>query len=333
MEFDQDSFISLRPDSFFGKFWNNARLKFLVFISALVIVLLLYSLQPPREFPVHTVIRIEQGSSLAQISNTLKEEHVIRSTFIFEISVILLGGETRLQAGDYYFTEPLSLAVIASRFTHGEFGLSPMKITIVEGYGVADIAQVLKEKLLNFDETTFIAHARDWEGFLFPDTYFFLPNISPDDVIQIMNDNFKKKIKPLKDKIKKFGKSQHDIVTMASIIEREAMTFEDRRIVSGILWKRIKIGMPLQVDAAFLYVNGETTTHLSTEDLTIDSPYNTYRYRGLPKGPIGNPGIDAILASIEPQNTPYLYYLSDKNGVMRYGKTFEEHKRNKEKYL
>lgn len=333
MDFYQEPFIATHSRFFITKIWNKPSFRYIFFTSIIAIILLLCTFRPPKEFPAQKVIQIGQGISLAQVSNLLKEEHVIRSTLLFEISVILLGGETRLQAGDYYFTKPLSLPVIASRFTHGEFGLSPMKITILEGYGVADIARVLKEKLLDFDETTFIAHARNWEGFLFPDTYFFLPHIPPDDVIKIMNDNFKRKIQPLDEKIRKFGKSEHDIVTMASIIEREAMTFEDRRMVSGILWKRIAIGMPLQVDATFLYVNGETTAHLSTQDLAIDSPYNTYRYKGLPKGPIGNPGLDAILAALEPKKSPYLYYLSDKNGTMHYSKTFEEHKSNKEKYL
>ena len=120
---------------------------------------------------------------------------------------------------------------------------------------------------------------------------------------------------------------------MASIIEREAITPEARRIVSGILWKRIKMGMPLQVDATFAYVNGKNTYELTAEDLHIDSKYNTYEYKGLPPGPICNPGLDSIIATIEPTATPYLYYLSEKNGTMHYAKTFEEHKMNKVKYM
>ncbi len=238
-----------------------------------------------------------------------------------------------MQAGDYFFTEPLSSETIASRFTHGEFGLTPIRVTIPEGSAVVDIATLFKKNLWDFNDTVFITHARGKEGYLFPDTYFFPPNISSDDVIKILNENFNKKIEGIKEEIKNFGKPVREIIIMASILEREAMTPEDRRIVSGILWKRIRIGMPLQVDSAFLYVNGETTKGLSTDDLKIDSPYNTYRYKGLPKGPIGNPGLDAIMAAIEPQSSPYLYYLSDNKGVMHYSKTFEEHKKNKMKYL
>ncbi|MBI5817099.1 MAG: endolytic transglycosylase MltG [Candidatus Yonathbacteria bacterium] len=318
---------------FFKDLWGDIRMRYALLALFFLIIFLWCAIRPSAEFPVRTIISIEEGIPLAQISHTLKEQGVIRSELLFEVSVILRGGEKRVQAGDYFFTEPLSSPTVASRLTRGEFGLAPVRVTILEGAMVADIAKLLKQSFWNFDDAVFLAHAQDKEGFLFPDTYFFLPNTSPDDAIKVMNENFNKKIKGVEEKIKNFGKSLHDVVIMASIIEKEAMTQEDRRIVSGILWKRIKIGMPLAVDAAFLYVNGETTKGLSTNDLKIDSPYNTYRYKGLPKGPIGNPGLDAIMAAIEPQVSPYLYYLSDKQGVMHYSKTFEEHKKNKGKYL
>ena len=120
---------------------------------------------------------------------------------------------------------------------------------------------------------------------------------------------------------------------MASIIEKEAHTSDDRRVISGILWERLKIGMPLQVDATFLYINGKNTYDLSVDDLAIDSPYNTYKYAGLPIGPIGNPGLDSLEAALAPMTSPYLYYLSDKSGKTYYARTFNEHKRNREKYM
>jgi UPF0755 protein len=120
---------------------------------------------------------------------------------------------------------------------------------------------------------------------------------------------------------------------MASLIEEETATPEDRRIVSGILWKRLSSGMRLQVDATFAYTIGKGSLELTTEDLKSDSPYNTYRIYGLPPTPIVNPGLDAITAALHPTSSPYVYYLSDKNGVMHYSKTFEEHKLAKAKYL
>ncbi len=326
-------FLRDRISSFLKKLWLDVHIRCALILLFSLIIFLWCAVRPPAEFPVRTIISIKEGVSLAQISRTLKEQYVIQSETLFEIGVILRGGERRMQAGDYFFTEPLSLGTIVSRLTHGEFGLTPVRVTILEGSAIGDIATLLKQSLLDFNDTVFITRARDKEGYLFPDTYFFPPNTSPDDVIKILNENFNKKIEGVKEEIKNFGKPLHDVVIMASILEREAMTPEDRRIVSGILWKRIRIGMPLQVDSAFLYVNGETTRGLSTDDLKIDSLYNTYRYKGLPKGPIGNPGLDAIIAAVEPQTSPYLYYLSDKKGIMHYSKTFEEHKINKQKYL
>jgi len=120
---------------------------------------------------------------------------------------------------------------------------------------------------------------------------------------------------------------------MASIIEKESLNGDERQIVSGILWKRISLGMPLQVDATFLYINGKASAELTKDDLNIDSPYNTYRNKGLPPGPINNPGLDAIVAALYPKDSPYLYYLHDKKGKVHYAKTFNEHVANKRKYL
>jgi UPF0755 protein len=120
---------------------------------------------------------------------------------------------------------------------------------------------------------------------------------------------------------------------MASIIEKEARTMEARQIIAGILWKRISIGMPLQVDVSFKYINGKVTEDLTLADLKIDSPYNSYLYKGLPPTPIANPGLDSIKATIKPIKTDYLYFLSDKNGGMHYAKDYAEHLHNKELYL
>ncbi|MDO8572536.1 MAG: endolytic transglycosylase MltG [bacterium] len=325
--------LSNRIIIFLKKSWCDFRIRAVLFALLLFTLFIWYTLCPPADFPVRTIISIPVGIPLVDISHTLKAQHLIRSELLFEISVTLRGGERRVQAGDYFFTRPLSSESVARRFTRGEFGLTPIRVTILEGAMASEIAHIFKQKILNFNESMFLAQAQEKEGYLFPDTYFLHPNISPDESIKIMSENFNKKIAGIKDKINAFGEPLHDIIIMASIIEREAMTPEDRRFVSGILWNRMKIGMPLQVDAAFLYVNGETTAGLSLEDLKIDSPYNTYRYKGLPKGPIGNPGLDAIMATIEPQTSSYLYYLSDKQGMMHYSKTFEEHKKNKAKYL
>ena len=149
-----------------------------------------------------------------------------------------------------------------------------------------------------------------------------------------MLENFNVKITPeLNAAVAESGRDFSDIVIMASLIEKEAGSRKDAEIISGILWKRIEIGMPLQVDAVFPYIIGKNTYEVTLQDLEVDSPYNTYKYPGLPIGPISNPGLVSIKAAINPQKTNYLYYLNDTNGVMHYATTFDEHKINKARHV
>jgi UPF0755 protein len=184
-------------------------------------------------------------------------------------------------------------------------------VTIPEGFNLNQIADTASSKLANFNKINFLLETKGLEGYLFPDTYFFLKNANEKDVLKLMSENFEKKITPLLPLINASGHSEKDIITMASLLEREAKGNADLDIVSGILWKRIKIGMPLQVDAA----------------------PETYKTKGLLENPICNPGLSAITSAIYPQSSPYLYYLHDKNGIVHYAKTFAEHEANIKKYL
>jgi len=195
------------------------------------------------------------------------------------------------------------------------------------------MANLLKEKFPKFDEEKFLKIAQAEEGFLFPDTYYFLPSVTPQSVISTMKDNFHKKIEEISEKIDNFGKDIKEIVIMASILEKEARTLDSKRMIAGILWKRIEIDMPLQVDAVFPYIIGKNTYQLSLEDLKVDSPYNTYTNKGLPIGPIANPSLWSLLATVTPIESDYLFYLSDQSGNMYYGVDFEQHKSNKRLHL
>ena len=197
-------------------------------------------------------------------------------------------------------------------------------ITIPEGYTVRQMGELF-EKVGLFLKEEFLVLAQKEEGYLFPDTYRFFRKTTPEKVIEKMKKNFEEKIKDLS--------VNRDTIIMASIIEKEIHDTEDRKVVSGILWRRIKEEIGLQVDASLNYVLGKTSAELTADDLKIDSPYNTYKYRGLPVGPIANPGLDAILAAINPTESPYLFYLSDKDGVTHFARNFEEHKANKLRYL
>jgi UPF0755 protein len=298
------------------------------------VVLLVKTFVPPLSddsFP--KVIRIPDGVSLREASHLLKEEGAISAPLVFKDFVILFGGQGSLQAGDYYIETPMSAFFAARQFTKGEGKLKPIRVTIPEGSNVEEVATILSEKLLEFDSETFIRLAAPKQGYLFPDTYYFHSGAAPGEIIGIMEATFKKRTDPLLSEIEHSGHSFPDVVIMASILEKEAWKSTTRQMIAGILWKRISIGMPLQVDAAFVEVNGKTTFGLTTEDLREDHPYNTYTNKGLPPGPITNPGLDSIKAAITPTASPYLYYLTDRNNVMRYATTHEEHVENKALYL
>ena len=282
-------------------------------VGAVVILVLAYFLffSAPNNFPAGTIINIKEGTSLRYTSKYLKDNHLIRSRALFETFVIAFGGEKYITPGDYLFEGKAPVFEVAWRISKGESHLAPIKVTIPEGFDVSDISKTFSLKLTNFNSDKFLTEATAKEGYLFPDTYFFLTTDNEEDVMESMSNNFEKKIAPILPQITSSGKTEKDIITMASIIEKESKGDIDRGFISGILWKRIALGVPLQVDA----------------DL------NTYKTRGLPKNPICNPGIKAIEAAIYPKNSPYLNYIHDKECNIHYAKTFAEHLLNKQKYL
>ncbi|MBI3573526.1 endolytic transglycosylase MltG [Candidatus Kaiserbacteria bacterium] len=282
---------------------------------------------PPAAYPVEEIVFIPQGATIAGTADILARQHVLSSPFIF--SLIVRIGKGSVVAGSYLFPEKESVFSLAYRISYGATGLTPVKVTIPEGTNVRQSAILLKRTLGAFDADTFVKLATPDEGYLFPDTYFFLPAAKPEDVISQMKATFEKRVAPLKKEIQAFGKPESDVIIMASILEKEARQSDTRRIVVGILWKRLSLGMPLQVDAMFGYILGKDTYSPSLDDLKIDSPYNTYKYKGLPPTPIDNPGVEAIKDAVTPTKTPYLYYVTDKEGNIYYAKTFEEHLRNK----
>lgn len=289
--------------------------------------------QSPVSFRSGTIIEIPEGHTLSAIATELYDASVIRSPLLFKLAVQHYGKEHSITSGAYMFKKPLSVMAVARQMALGDHGMEMLKITLPEGLTVSEMATTLSKSLPNFDSTLFLADAKGSEGSLFPDTYFFFSTATSGEVLTALKEDFNKKTAPLQKDAATLGKNWNDILIMASILEEEAATPEDRRIVSGILWKRLSAGMRLQVDATFAYTIGKGSLELTADDLKSDSPYNTYRIKGLPPTPITNPGLDAIEASLHPTSTPYFYYLSDKNGVMHYAKTFEEHKLGKVRYL
>lgn len=302
-----------------------------------LVVVLLYNVvfAAPAYFPSSSLIRIKKGMTLEQAASMLKEKHIINYANLFEITARLYRDDGTIVAGEYAFTSPQNILTVAQRLTSGTFELAPVKIRVVEGMTVEEITALLRKNLPDFEAETFYELAKTKEGRLFPDTYFLLPGQDPELVLSAMEDNFNVHIREVQvaTALSTFGKPLNEVLTMASILEKEAATTQDRRIISGILWRRLERGMKLQVDATFLYINGKNTFTLTKSDLAMDSPYNTYVYKGLPPGPIGSPSIDSIMAAVTPLTTSYVYYLSDREGTTHYSTTYEQHLAKKAKYL
>lgn len=300
-----------------------------------VLVFLLYfvTLAPPLDFPSAGYINIKKGATVEEVSALLKSRHIIRSTRVFEVALRLYGTDRHMVAGEYFFSGPQSVLKVAARLASGDYELVPVRVTFPEGVTAKEMSQILSKKIADFDAEEFYRLAKPKEGYLFPDTYFIFPGEEPQVVVETLENNFNKRIEVASSSITKFGKPLSDIIIMASLLEKEAADTESRRIIAGILWNRISIGMRLQVDAVFPYIIGKNSFDLTRADLATTSLYNTYKYKGLPVGPIANPGLDSIIAATTPIKTNYVFYLSDLQSKFHYCVTYSCQLANQKKYL
>ena len=312
---------------------NRRTVVIAVIVGAVAIFSYIALIQPPRDFPVNELVSVTEGASLDSIARQLQKDGVVRSALAFRLIVTALGREKTVHAGDYLFKEPKDVFSVARAISIGAFGLEPIRIRITEGATTRAMAIIYASQLLRFDPQKFLEKAQPQEGYLFPDTYFFLPNATEDTVLRTMRQNFDIHIAEIEPLIASSTNSLADIVTMASIIEREARKPADRRMISGVLWNRLERGMLLQVDVTFLYILGKGTFQLTRKDLRTDSPYNTYVNKGLPPGPIGSPSLDSLQAAVSPTKNNYLFYLADYHGVTHFSKTYQQHLIYKRMYL
>lgn len=286
-----------------------------------------------KTFPEGKIVYLKKGMGLKTMALSLGEAGVVPSASLLTILTVAMGGENKVVAGTYYFTRREGVLPVALRLIRGDFNIEALKITFPEGFTVKQVGERLKANLPLFDLEKFIALAKDKEGYLFPNTYFFLPDVTPEIVLESFSNAFNENMKSVKETLIASKKTESEIINMASILEKEVKTLEDKKIVAGILYKRIAINMPLQVDATLTYERGLTSAELSTADLRKTSPYNTYTNQGLPPTPIGNPGLNSIKGALEPTKSDYLYFLTDEGGIVHYAKTFAEHVANKTKYI
>ncbi|RLC35298.1 MAG: endolytic transglycosylase MltG [Candidatus Nealsonbacteria bacterium] len=268
------------------------------------------------------IFRIEKGQGSKEIAADLQKEGLIWWSSIFRAYVLASGKSRGLQAGTYLLSPSMNIPKIAEKITSGD--IAKEKITIIEGWNLKDIGFYFENKGM-FQAEELYDEKKEIEGYFFPDTYEIRVGESLDEIIQRAVDNFNVKTAGLE--------VTPEVVTMASLIEKEVRNPEDKQLVSGILWKRLRAGIPLQVDATLTYITGKKTTNITKEDTQIDSPYNTYKYYGLPPGPICNPGLESIKAALYPKDSQFWYYLSTPDGETIFSKTLDEHNIAKAKHL
>ena len=285
------------------------------------------------------VLVIEKGQTGSEIADMLFERGLIRSTQGFKLWLYLSGTNDKLQTGHYQIPNKVTVRELISLLQEGH--VESIRVTIPEGYTVGDIAIVLEKNQI-MKAKDFLAEAKTYvpypymkgtkpatypvEGFLFPSTYEIPVGATPREVIQMIADEMNRYLTPaVKKQIQAQHMSIHDFVTLASIVERESLFDADRPTIAGVFKKRLAHGIPLQSDATISYVLGYAKENVTIGDTQLQSPYNTYVSKGLPPGPIANPGKKSLDAVLHSENTDYLYFVADKEGHNHFSKTYEEH--------
>lgn len=288
---------------------------------------------------------VNKGDGLSEVAERLEDNRLVKSSLHFRIFAILNGTAKKIKAGGYYLTKSMKPSEITENLTKG---VNDQWVTIVEGLRSEEIGQFLIKQGFAIDPQMWDKQVKkdNLEGKLFPDSYLIPIGADQEKILQIISRNFQKKVtEGLSGSFANTQLESKEAITLASIVEREAKHSEDKAAVAGILIKRLNESWPLQVDASVQYAVGSKKCSilkspcdwwpnpLSLTDLKIVSGFNTYLNRGLPTGPICNPGLASIKAVLEPKESNYWYYISDKAGNMHYAKTDIEHQANIEKYL
>lgn len=304
-------------------------------IGALVLFIVYLAVnvfRAPNDFPRNTPVTIDQGLSAGAVADLLEEKNVVRSSELLYLAVLLFHDPESIKAGSFVFHDPQSVFAVARRITDDGPDMDYIVLTFFEGLSVEKYASIAESKLMEFDADHFFKNALIYEGFLFPETYYVPHAYTADELIALLNKTYLEQTKtafadaatPL---------DEYEVVILASILEREGNDPENMRMIAGIIMNRLELDMPLQLDATMEYVLDKPLDELTPEDLAIDSPYNTYLYKGLPPTPIGNPGLEAIEAALHPTETDDLYYITGNDGNFYYAETFEEHRANIQTYL
>lgn len=297
-----------------------------------------------------SIFEIRPGQGLRSVAEALQEQAYIPSSLAFELYARLQGWEDRLQAGRYLISDRMSSVEILEKIVSGDAVFDEMIITIPEGWSLADIEIYLetlglfsKEEFAQaavmqdaYDEFWFLDPLQDdtiLDGYLFPDTYRILSDSTPISIVRRMLTNFGNRLSPqILATLELQDRTLHELLTLASIVQKEAPE-GDMEEIAGVFWNRLADGWNLESDATVNYVLGTKKLQPTFADTEVDDPYNTYRYPGLPPGPIGNPGMEAILASLEPVEHEYYFFLHKPSRETVFSRTFGEHLAAKRRYL
>ena len=289
------------------------------------------------------VVEIPQGSTTDTISDILYKNNLIKNKVMFKISVKLSNKAQQFKAGKYLFNQTYSNKQIINDLSLGKIYKDGIKITIPEGSTSREIVSILVDKKLGNQDSyeALISNPKEFyndfkfleedditslEGFLYPSTYYFDENSSEKEVLSTMLSQFNKVYTDkLRDRQKELNMTTEQVVNLASIVEKEAILDKDRPIIASVFYNRLKIGMPLQSDATIQYIFKERKKIVTYKDLEIDSPYNSYKNKGLPPTPISSPGIESIKATLYPEKTDYLYFVAKMDGGNNYSKNYEDH--------
>tara|TARA_B100000508_G_scaffold113876_1_gene92581 strand:+ start:4972 stop:6018 length:1047 start_codon:yes stop_codon:yes gene_type:complete len=307
--------------------------------AAAIGALLVFNLNKASEsFPINEQITIEQGTDVREITRTLQEEGVVRSAGLLYYVIILFHDPTTLKASSYVFDQPLTTYEVAKRLTVGDFDTDLVRITFIEGERTTQFAEHAIENIENFDTDAFLELAVPLEGTLFPDTYFLPKDYTAEQLVELLRKSYLSNTEELRVALEEHPLGETGVITLASIVEREANSSTSKQMVAGIFMNRLDIGMALQADASIEYVLDTPISGLRAGELAenleeIDSPYNTYLYPGLPPTPIGNPGLDSIEAVLFPTESEYFYYITGSDGEFYYAKTYNQHLINIERHL
>ena len=328
----------------------NLRYIFLVLVGTAVLAvavfcldILLFTLSPGESPAIVFTLEVPPGSNLRTVTQHLQENRIVRDDGKFILLATLMRASGNIQAGEYQFSSDMTPLQILNKLVSGDTLLH--QVTIPEGYNMYQIADLLHQKI-EADPEEFLRAARDtgllaelgiraksMEGYFFPDTYYYPKGITEQAIIRTLVNNFRKMVtEEMIEKASSRGMTLHEVVTLASLIEKETSDGKERPLISGVFHNRLSKRMRLESDPTVIYGLKNFNGNLTKKDLQSYTPYNTYRIRGLPPGPIANPGLESIRATLYPEPSDYLFFVSKNDGTHYFSATLKEHNRAVKRY-